>query len=58
MTTCLVKCNKMGNTWQNVFNTLQNSSCTTTDHPSRKLSKLNEPDMPDTAGDVRRTHKQ
>ena len=30
-----------------------NSSCTTTYHPSRKLSKLEEPDMRDTAGEVR-----
>ena len=28
------------------------SSCTATDHPSRKLSKLDEPDMRDTAGEV------
>ena len=33
--------------------TPQNSSCTATYHPSRKLSKLNEPDMQDTAGEVR-----
>ena len=33
-------------------NTLQSSSCTTTDHPSRKLSKLDEPDMQDTAGEI------
>ena len=30
----------------------QNSSCTATYHPSRKLSKLDEPDMRDTAGEV------
>ena len=28
-------------------------SCTVTYHPSRNLSKLDEPDMQDTAGDVR-----
>ena len=31
----------------------QNSSCTATYHPSGKLSKLDEPDMRDTAGEVR-----
>ena len=30
----------------------QNSHCTTTYLPSRKLSKLNEQDMQDTAGEV------
>ena len=30
----------------------QSSSCTATYHPSRKLSKLDEPDMQDTAGEV------
>ena len=30
----------------------QSSSCTATYHPSRKLSKLDEPDMRDTAGEV------
>ena len=34
-------------------NTPQNSSCTVTSHPSRKLSKLDEPDMRDTAGEVK-----
>ena len=34
-------------------NTLQNNSCTATYYPSRKLSKLDEPDMRDTAGEVR-----
>ena len=34
-------------------NTSQNGSCTATYHPSRKLSKLDEPDMQDTAGVVR-----
>ena len=29
------------------------SSCMITYHPSRKLSKLDEPDMRDTAGEVR-----
>ena len=35
--------------------TPQSSSCTatTTHHPSQKLSKSNEPDMQDTAGEVR-----
>ena len=33
-------------------NTPQDSSCTATDHLSRKLSKLDEPDMQDTAGEV------
>ena len=33
--------------------TLQSSSCTATYHPSRKLSKLDELDMRDTAGEVR-----
>ena len=32
--------------------TPQNSSCTATYHPSRKLSKLDESDMQDTAGGV------
>ena len=32
--------------------TQQNSSCTTTNHPSRKLSKFDEPDIWDTAGKV------
>ena len=31
----------------------QSSSCTATNHPSRKLFKLDEPDMQDTAGEVR-----
>ena len=30
----------------------QSSSCTATDHPSRKLSKWDEPDTRDTAGEV------
>ena len=30
----------------------QSSSYTATYHPSRKLSKLDEPDMQDTAGEV------
>ena len=34
-------------------NTQQNSSYTVTDHPSQKLSKLEEPDMHVTAGEVR-----
>ena len=34
-------------------NTLQNTRCTATYHPSRKLSKLDEPDMQDTAREVR-----
>ena len=33
-------------------NTPQRSSCTNTDHPSRKLSKLDELDMQDTAEEV------
>ena len=32
--------------------TPQSSSCTATNHPSRKLSKLNEPNMRDIAGEV------
>ena len=32
--------------------TPQSSSCTATYHPSRKLSKLDEPDKQDTAGKV------
>ena len=32
--------------------TQQNSSCTATYHPSQKLSKLDEPDMRDTAGEI------
>ena len=32
----------------------QNNSCTATYHSSRKLSKLDEPDMQDTAGEVGR----
>ena len=32
--------------------TSQSSSCTATDHPSRKLSKLDAPDMQDTAGEA------
>ena len=31
----------------------QNTSCTATYHPSQKVSKLNEPDMQDTTGEVR-----
>ena len=34
-------------------NTSQNSSSTATNHPSRKLSNLDGPDMRDTAGEVR-----
>ena len=30
----------------------QSSGCTATYHPSRKLSKFDEPDMRDTAGEV------
>ena len=37
-------------------NTPQSCSCTATYHLSRKLSKLDEPDMQDTAGEVDRTH--
>ena len=33
-------------------NTPQSNHCTATYHPSRKLSKLDEPDMRDTAGEV------
>ena len=32
-------------------NTPQDTKCTATCHPSRKLSKLDEPDMQDTAGE-------
>ena len=32
--------------------TPQISSCTTTNHPSQKLSKLDKPDMQDSAGEV------
>ena len=32
--------------------TTQSSSCTATYHPSQKLSKLEEPDMQGTAGEV------
>ena len=35
-----------------VGSTPQSSSCTATYHPSWKVSKLDEPDMQDTAGDV------
>ena len=38
-------------------NTPQSSSCTTTDHPSRKLSKLDKQDMRYTAGVYGRAHK-
>ena len=34
-------------------NTPQSSSCTATYHPSQKLSKLNEPNMQNTAGESR-----
>ena len=34
-------------------NILQNSSCTATDLPSQKPSKLDEQDIRDTAGEVR-----
>ena len=34
-------------------NTQQSSSCTATYHPSRKLSKIDEPHMQNTAGEVR-----
>ena len=33
-------------------NTPQSSSCKATYHPSRKLSKLDEPNIQDTAGEV------
>ena len=33
-------------------NTPQSSSCTATYYPSQKLSKLDEPDMQNTAGEV------
>ena len=33
-------------------NTPQSSSCTATNHPSRKPSKLDKPDMYDTAGEL------
>ena len=33
-------------------NTLQSTNSTATYHPSRKLSKLDEPDMQDIAGEV------
>ena len=36
---------------------LQNRSCTATYHPARKLSKLDEQDMRDTAGKVRTSSK-
>ena len=32
--------------------TTQSSSCTATYHPLRRLSKFDEPDMQDTAGEV------
>ena len=35
-------------------NTPQRSNCTATNYLSRKLSKLDEPDMRDTAGEVRK----
>ena len=39
--------------WTNLEgSTTQSSSCTATYHQSRKLFKLNEPDMRDTAGEV------
>ena len=38
-------------------NTLQSNSCTATNPPSRKLPKLDEPDMQDPAGEVGRAHK-
>ena len=38
-------------------NTLQNSSCTATYNPSGKLSKLDEPDIWDTVGEVRTNSK-
>ena len=40
-----------------VLNKSWNSSCTATYHPSRKLSKLDEPDMQDTAGEIRKNSK-
>ena len=33
-------------------NTLQSGSCTATNHPSRNLSKLDKPDMQDSAGEA------
>ena len=38
---------------RNIFPHPQSSSCTTTDHSSQKLSKLDDPDMWDTAGELR-----
>ena len=38
---------------EQVWDASQISSCTATYHPSRKLTKLDEPDMQDTAGEVR-----
>ena len=36
----------------NISNTRQGTNYTVTYHLSRKLSKLDEPDMPDTAGEA------
>ena len=38
--------------WTLGGNTPQSSNCTATYHPSQKLSKLDEPDMQDTAREV------
>ena len=36
-----------------MYNTPQNNCCTATYHPPPKLSKIDEPNMQDTAGEVR-----
>ena len=39
------------------YNTLHNSRCTVTYHPSQKISRFDEKDMRDTAGEVRTNSK-
>ncbi len=44
---------KLDGNFTRVLRAILNKSCTATYHPSRKLSKLEEPDIWDTAGEVR-----
>ena len=48
----IFKCIRMSRIFSPGGSVPQSNSCTATYHPSRKLSKFNEPDMRDTAGEV------